>query len=643
MKLLSLWDRRAGNTGAGNGVCRLGQSAIVLRTCAVCTVFVLGWTVVLPFTGFSQQIRMVIDGKIRSGAAHITPATRVRILHADSTVDKTLQFYDVQGRRFGVRLSSSDGFAEGEEILFRVITPQDSFMARIAGGPLLFKGIHGPMAPPTTRVELFRNSLPVVYRSLHDTTINEKQLLRCILVAIDPDDDRVRYNLSGAPQGATIDAQTGMFSWTPSFDQAGVYRIRFLISDGYETDKSQNAVVTVKNVDRPPQFIREMPDTTIREGDTLRYTILAEDPDGDKVTYYGSGDGIPGLKLDSLSGEFRWIPDYDQSGVYSLRFLATDGTLADTSRAERITVLDVDRPPAFVSVLPDTTISEDQELRFQWKGSDPDGDSVWYQLRSGPAGLTLSTEGILTWRPSFSQAARYKLSVSLHSKWLVIDTVANIVVLNKDRPPQPFHLSAPRQDDTLRIVLPTPVRFTWSKAVDPDGDDTLRYTLRLWGSKFDTAIESWTDTTVLLGIKQSLQPLSSYHWSASVSDGTVHVSSADTFSFSTSAGITGAAELISRIPRTFDLEESYPDPFNPVTKIRYSLPERSYVRLTIFNMLGESILVLVSGEKDAGAYDVTFDASDFASGAYMYRLDAHPLAGSQTKDYINTKKMFIVR
>jgi hypothetical protein len=77
--------------------------------------------------------------------------------------------------------------------------------------------------------------------------------------------------------------------------------------------------------------------------------------------------------------------------------------------------------------------------------------------------------------------------------------------------------------------------------------------------------------------------------------------------------------------------------------IRYALPERSYVKLAIYTVLGEPLLILVSGDKDAGIYDVTFDATEFTSGAYMFRLDAHPLAGNQFKDFVNTKKMFIVR
>jgi hypothetical protein len=251
--------------------------------------------------------------------------------------------------------------------------------------------------------------------------------------------------------------------------------------------------------------------------------------------------------------------------------------------------------------------------------------------------------GLLQWRPSFTQAGECEVEVTAHAQELSVDFETKVHVLNNDRPPGPVILHRPLENDTVRLVLITPIRFAWSRSVDPDSDDSIRYTLHIWGPRLDTMMHSQTDTTLFANIKAYLQPRSGYRWSVAAHDGVMSVASTDTFSFRTSEGILGSAELISAIPKNYYLEQSLPDPFNPMTSIRYALPERSYVKLTIFNMLGESFLVLVSGEKDAGIYDVTFDASDFTSGAYMFRLDAHPLAGNQSKDFVNTKKMFIVR
>jgi hypothetical protein len=592
---------------------------------------------------YSQQARMVIDGSIRTEGKRFPPTTRVRILHQDSSVDRTVQFYDPQNYRFGIRLSSHDDFLENERIFFRVVvTAQDSFLARYVGPPLTFQGTKEPLAAPTTRVELFRNTLPTVYRWLQDTTINEGQLLRYRIVAVDRDADTVRFMLDGAPPGATVDLITGLFSWTPTFDQAGTHSIRFLISDGYDIDDSRIARVKVRNVNRPPRFFGDVPDTSTREGDTLRYTVDAKDPDGDKISYWLL-QAPPGLRIDSLTGTIQWTPTYEQAGNHVVQIVATDGSLSDTSRKAEISVANVDRPPNFQSTISDTTIKENQELDFLYGAIDPDRDSVSYALSSGPEGVNVTSAGLLQWKPSFSQAGEYVIIVTAHDQELSTNTETIVRVLNSDRPPGSFVLRRPYANDTVRLVLSTPVRFIWSHSIDPDADDSLRYTLHLWGPKLDTLIHGQRDTTCLANIKPFLLPLSGYYWNVTVSDGMMTVASVDTFSFRTSGGITGSAELITAVPKNYYLEQSLPDPFNPMTSIRYALPERSYVKLTIFNMLGESLLVLVSGEKDAGVYDVTFDASDFTSGAYMFRLDAHPLVGNQTKDFVNTKKMFIVR
>jgi len=89
------------------------------------------------------------------------------------------------------------------------------------------------------------------------------------------------------------------------------------------------------------------------------------------------------------------------------------------------------------------------------------------------------------------------------------------------------------------------------------------------------------------------------------------------------------------IPLHAALLQNYPNPFNPTTTIRYALPERSAVRLTVFNTLGQRIATLVQGNQGAGYHEVRFDASGLASGVYLYRL--------QAGDYVQTRKLLLLR
>jgi hypothetical protein len=77
-----------------------------------------------------------------------------------------------------------------------------------------------------------------------------------------------------------------------------------------------------------------------------------------------------------------------------------------------------------------------------------------------------------------------------------------------------------------------------------------------------------------------------------------------------------------QLPREFVLRQNYPNPFNPSTSIRFGLPVRSFVTLTVYNMLGQQVAMLVEGEQDAGLHEVVFDASGLASGVYLYRMKA---------------------
>jgi predicted phosphodiesterase len=85
----------------------------------------------------------------------------------------------------------------------------------------------------------------------------------------------------------------------------------------------------------------------------------------------------------------------------------------------------------------------------------------------------------------------------------------------------------------------------------------------------------------------------------------------------------------------FVLNQNYPNPFNPSTKISYSLFSNSFVRIAIYDITGKEIKVLVNGNLDAGMYETEFNASDYPSGVYYYRLT------SEGKS--ETKKMLLIR
>lgn len=87
---------------------------------------------------------------------------------------------------------------------------------------------------------------------------------------------------------------------------------------------------------------------------------------------------------------------------------------------------------------------------------------------------------------------------------------------------------------------------------------------------------------------------------------------------------------------------NYPNPFNPVTTIKYALPHDVKVVIRIHDILGREVKTLVNEFQKAGYYDAKFDGSNFASGVYFYRIEVRQ-AGSSTVEFVQSKKMVLVK
>jgi hypothetical protein len=99
--------------------------------------------------------------------------------------------------------------------------------------------------------------------------------------------------------------------------------------------------------------------------------------------------------------------------------------------------------------------------------------------------------------------------------------------------------------------------------------------------------------------------------------------------------ITGSVTDLAVVPITYVLDQNYPNPFNPSTTIRYGLPHKSAVQLTVFNTLGQQVAQLVNVEMEAGYHEMRFDGTGLSSGVYFYRL--------QAEDFVETRKLLLCR
>jgi Secretion system C-terminal sorting domain len=155
--------------------------------------------------------------------------------------------------------------------------------------------------------------------------------------------------------------------------------------------------------------------------------------------------------------------------------------------------------------------------------------------------------------------------------------------------------------------------------------------LNISGTGKDTTISNLTDTTLTMPASFFTQD-STYNWTVSATDGELKTSTRPRAFTIREANSVNGSDPIARI---FQLYPNYPNPFNPSTTIKFEMPRTSLVNLTVYDILGRQVSVLVNERRDAGVHEVKFDGSNLASGVYFYRL--------QTGGFVNTKKLLLVK
>ena len=246
-----------------------------------------------------------------------------------------------------------------------------------------------------------------IFNSPATASVAENQMAAYTALATDADGDTLSYSLSGTDAGRfTINAATGVvrFSAAPDFenpDDAGgdnVYNIIVTASDntGGTTDTDQAVAITVTGVNDNAPVFTSLTTASVAENQTLAYTALVTDGDGDTLTYSLSGTDAALFTIDPATGvvSFRTPPDFEMPGsedgdnVYDITVTASDGDNS-AEQAVAITVTDeneVGSVPVFTS--PDSaSVEENQTMAYTAMATDADGDSLTYSLSGTDAAL----------------------------------------------------------------------------------------------------------------------------------------------------------------------------------------------------------------------------------------------------------------
>lgn len=99
--------------------------------------------------------------------------------------------------------------------------------------------------------------------------------------------------------------------------------------------------------------------------------------------------------------------------------------------------------------------------------------------------------------------------------------------------------------------------------------------------------------------------------------------------------IVNIQSVSSEIPENYYLYQNYPNPFNPETKIKFNIPQNNFVNLSVYDLLGQKVKVLVNENLSPGTYEFSFDGLNLPSGVYFYKLDVG--------NFTQTKKMTLIK
>ncbi len=194
--------------------------------------------------------------------------------------------------------------------------------------------------------------------------------------------------------------------------------------------------------------------------------------------------------------------------------------------------------------------------------------------------------------------------------------------------PLPPELADPPHATTLTVHPPTLKWFVNTLATS--------YTLQVGvGAKmYDKDIILDTTLTDTLLTIENLSLNTIYYWRVKSLNQYGESGWSSIWGFKT-ASTVDVKENVIDLPKSYALQQNFPNPFNPVTQIKYQIPKSSFVTLKIYNILGREIATLVNEERSAGYYSATFNAVNLPSGIYFYKL--------QAGNYSSVKKLVLLK
>ncbi|MBV7299148.1 putative Ig domain-containing protein [Enterovibrio paralichthyis] len=351
------------------------------------------------------------------------------------------------------------------------------------------------------------------------------------IVATDPDGDTLAYEVM-FPSSITVDS-AGLVTWlTPV---VGVHSVALRVSDGRGGFAEQSFQLTVEATPDSIPVITSLPELTVEQGNSYRYQVIANDADGDTLTY--TLTQYPVGMVVSSSGLIEWaVPSNAAEGNYPVEVTVSDGQSAATQAFNVAVTTSTQTSPPTITSTPMTSAVKGDIYQYQVVASDADGDALTYSLSNSPAGMAITSSGLVQWAvPADLSDGSYAVQVVVSDGKYDLTQAFDILVNASGQNSPPTITSTPMtsaaKGDTYQYQV---------VASDADGE-TLTYSLA--NSPAGMAITS-------SGLVQWAVPANlsdgSYTVEVVVSDSQYAVS--QTFSIFVGSSTTNEAPIITSVP-----------------------------------------------------------------------------------------------
>ena len=233
----------------------------------------------------------------------------------------------------------------------------------------------------------------------------------------DSDGDSLSYSLISAPTGLELTPE-GFIAWTPTLDQFGEQTVEIEFNDGQggvgTVGWTVNVTQAVINnqasqaINQAPQILSQ-PGLVTNLGKLYQYQSVGYDPDGD-LLLWGLDAAPLGMVIDPQTGAISWQPKAEQVGEHQVKIELFDHLGLTTTQEFTLRVQGVNNAPQIVST-PITLAGAGQEYSYQVAATDAEGDELTYTLGIAPDGLTIDSNGLISWNPLQAQVGSHEVEV----------------------------------------------------------------------------------------------------------------------------------------------------------------------------------------------------------------------------------------